>query len=92
MIRHHKLILLFEINDIDALVSQEKPLLLQFLELMFVCRFKQTWIHITISFHFMIGRHKYILLFGINDIIALVSKETLLFLPFLELKCIFQLG
>ena len=36
--------------------------------------------------------HKHILLVGINDIDALVSKEKLLLLPILELKYDFQLG
>ena len=35
---------------------------------------------------------KHILLVGINDIDALVSKEKLLLLPNLELKYVFQLG
>ena len=36
--------------------------------------------------------HKHLLLVGINDIYALVSKEKLLMLPILELKYVFQLG
>ena len=35
---------------------------------------------------------KHILLFGINDIDALVSKEKLVSLPILELKNVYQLG
>ena len=91
MIVHHKHILLIGISDIDALVSLEKHLLLPFLELKFVFKLGQTWIHIIISFLFMIGHHKHILLIGINDIEALVSQEKQHFLKFLELKFNFQL-
>ena len=43
-----------------------------------------------LSFH--AWNQKHILLVGINDIDALVSKEKLLLLPILELKYVLQLG
>ena len=89
---YHKHILLIGINNIDALDSYEKLLLLPFLELKFVFQLGQIWIHIIISFLFMIRHHKHILLIGINDIEALVSKEKLLLLPILVLMYVFQLG
>ena len=58
---------------------------------MFVHRFEQPWIHVTISFFFVIRNHKHILLIGIIDIDAVVPLEKHLFLPFFELKFIFQL-
>ena len=73
MIRNHKHILFIGVNDIDALVSKEKLLSLPLLELMFVCRIRQTRIHIIIYILFIIGPHKHILLIRINDIEALVS-------------------
>ena len=82
MIGHQKDILHVGINDIDALVSLEKLLLLPFLELKFVFQLGETWIHIIISFILMIGHRKHILLVWINDSNALVSQEKLLLLPF----------
>ena len=80
MIGHHKHFLLVGINDIDALVSKEKLLLLPILELKYVFQLAQTWIHIVISFHFMIGHHKHVLLVGINDIDAfgIIRKTSLI--------------
>ena len=73
MIGHHKHILFVWINDINALVSLEKHFLLPFLELKFVFQLGQTWIHTIISFLFMIGHHRQILLIEINDIKSLDS-------------------
>ena len=91
VIRHHKHILLIAIIGIHALASYEKHLFLRFLELMSIHQFGQPQIHVTISLSFVIRHHKHILLIGINDIEPLVSKENHLFLPFLELKFVFQL-
>ena len=60
-----------------------------FLELKFICQLGQTQIHIVLSFIFMIGQHKLILIIRINEIDALVSKEKLLFPSFFRVK--FQL-
>ena len=73
MIGHQNDILHVGINDIDALVSSEKLFLFPFLELKFIFQLGETWIHIIISFIFMIGHRKHIPLLGINDIDALVS-------------------
>ena len=91
MIGHYKHILFVGINDIDALASKETSL------------FTISRIKVCLSFgmnkdsnnnllFFMIRHHKHILLIWINDFAAFVSKEKLLFLRFLELKLIFQLG
>ena len=92
MIGHYKHILLIGINDFDALVLKKKLLFLPVLEIKLIFQLGTTWIHIIISFSFIFGHPKHILFFGINDIDAMVSQEKLDFLPFLELKFIFQLG
>ena len=73
MVGHHKVILFIGISDIDALDSFKMLFSHYFLELEFVRQLRQEWVHIIITFLFMIGGHKLFLLIGINDIDALVS-------------------
>ena len=79
VIGHHKHVLLIVIDDMDALVSQEKLIFLPILVLMFVHRFGQTWIHIIIIFHLMVGHHKVILLIGINELMLWFLKKIFAF-------------
>ena len=90
MIGLYKHIPLIGINDIDALVSQEKLLFLPFFKLKFIFQLGEARIHIIIAIHFMIGHHKHILLIRVNDIDDLVLEEKLLFVPVIETNFIFQ--
>ena len=91
-IGHHKLVLLIGINDIDALVSQEKLFFQPFFRIK-VHLSTRTNIdsHINL-FIFMIGLHKLILLVGINDMEALLFYEMLIFPPFSRIKVHLWIG
>ena len=82
MIGHCKHVFLVGINDFDGLVLEEKLLFLPFLESKFIFQLGKTWVHIIISFPFMIGHNNRILLVEINDFDALVSKENIAFYHF----------
>ena len=72
-------IVLIGIYNTCALVSQEKLFSTIFLETKSLRQVRQTWIPIIISFFFVIGHHKHVLLIRIHSICAFVSQEKLFF-------------
>ena len=79
MIGQHKFILLIGINELVLWFYKKIFTFYHFLESKFICQLRQTWIHIKISFLFMIGHHKHILLIRINDNDAIFHKKNFSF-------------
>ena len=63
-----------------------------FLESKFVYQLGQMWIHIKISFLFMIGQHKLFYSLGLMILMLWFHKKSFSFHHYLELKFICQLG
>ena len=87
-----KFIPLIGINELMLWFHKENFTFHHFLESKFVYQMWQARIHLIISFLFMIGCHKHILLFGINELMLLFRKKSFTLHKFLESKFICQLG
>ena len=92
MVRHHKHILLVGINGINALVFIRTIFLSTIFRIEVRLSIKKNMDSHNNLLSFVIGHYKHILLIMINDFDALVLEEKHHFLPFLELKFVFQLG